>query len=178
MVKDWRRAAVAVLALVLAGSLYWTLGGDPTGAAVVGPTARRAGRSGAAERGVPRIGLDRLDSRGAEGLVGQRDIFDFGGAPPTPPPVAPPPSMAAGPVETIAAAPPAPPPLNLKYIGAVENSQGLKVAVLMTDRKEVLTGRPGDLVANRYRIVQIGLESVDIQEVGTERVRRVPLRSN
>jgi hypothetical protein len=80
----------------------------------------------------------------------------------------------------VAAAPtPAPPPpLNLKYIGAVENSQGLKVAVLMTDRKEVLTGRPGDLVANRYRIVQIGLESVDIQEVGTERVRRVPLRSN
>jgi hypothetical protein len=177
MVKDRRRVALALLALVLAGSLYWTLSGGGGGTPVATRTAPRAVR-GTAETGVPRIGLDRLEAQAAAAGVGQRDIFDFGEAPEAPPPVAPPPSLAAGPAVAAAPTPAPPPPLNLKYIGAVENSQGLKVAVLMTDRKEVLTGRPGDLVANRYRIVQIGLESVDIQEVGTERVRRVPLRSN
>jgi hypothetical protein len=74
--------------------------------------------------------------------------------------------------------PPPLPPLNIKYIGAFEGKKGLKVAVLMTDRKEVLTGQVGEVVANRYRIVKIGLESVDVQDVGSEQVRRIPLKGN
>jgi hypothetical protein len=74
--------------------------------------------------------------------------------------------------------PPPLPPLNIKYIGAFEGNKGLKVAVLMTDRKEVLTGQVGEVVANRYRIVKIGLESVDVQDVGSEQVRRIPLKGN
>jgi hypothetical protein len=76
---------------------------------------------------------------------------------------------------------PTPPPLaplNIKYIGSFEGKKGLKVAVLMTDRKEVLTGQVGEVVANRYRIVKIGLESVDVQDVGSEQVRRIPLKGN
>ena len=34
------------------------------------------------------------------------------------------------------------------------------------------------MVANRFRIVKIGLESVDIQEVGSDQVRRIPLKGN
>jgi hypothetical protein len=67
--------------------------------------------------------------------------------------------------------------MNIKYIGAFEGRRGLKVAVLMTDRKEVLTAQAGQVVANRYRIVRIGVESVDVQEVGSEQVRRIPLRA-
>jgi hypothetical protein len=48
----------------------------------------------------------------------------------------------------------------------------------MTDDEEVLTGQVGELVANRFRIVEIGIESVDIQDVGSERVRRIPLKGN
>ena len=48
----------------------------------------------------------------------------------------------------------------------------------MTDRKEVLTGQVGEVVANRYRIVKIGLESVDVQEVGSDQVQRIPLKGN
>jgi len=69
------------------------------------------------------------------------------------------------------------PPLNIKYIGAVER-RGAKVAMFMTERGEVLTGQAGEMVANRFRIVKIGLESVDIQEVGSEQVRRIPLKGN
>jgi hypothetical protein len=74
--------------------------------------------------------------------------------------------------------PPPLPPMSLKYIGAFEGRKGLKVAVLMTDHKEVLTAQAGEVVANRFKVVRIGLESVDVQEVGTERVRRIPLKGN
>ena len=35
------------------------------------------------------------------------------------------------------------------------------------DRREVLTGQAGQVVANRYRIARIGLESVDLGDVGS-----------
>jgi hypothetical protein len=54
----------------------------------------------------------------------------------------------------------------------------LRVAVLLTDRNEVLTGQAGEVLANRYRIARIGFESVDLEEVGTGQVRRLPLRGN
>jgi hypothetical protein len=49
--------------------------------------------------------------------------------------------------------------------------------VLLTDRNELLTGQAGEVVANRYKIAKIGLESVDIEEVGTGQVKRIPLRN-
>ena len=70
------------------------------------------------------------------------------------------------------------PPLNLKYIGSVENKAGVKVAVLVTDRREVLTGQAGEVVANRYRIARIGLESVDLEDVSSGQSRRIPLKGN
>jgi len=50
--------------------------------------------------------------------------------------------------------------------------------VLMTDRREVLTGQAGEMVANRYRIARIGLESVDLEDVGSGQSQRIPLRGN
>ena len=70
------------------------------------------------------------------------------------------------------------PPLNLKFIGSVGNAEGVKVAVLLTDRNEVLTGQSGEVVANRYRIARIGIESVDLEDVGTGQSRRIPLKGN
>ena len=50
--------------------------------------------------------------------------------------------------------------------------------MLVTDRREVLTGQPGQVVANRYRIARIGLESVDLEDVGSGQSRRVPLKGD
>ena len=52
------------------------------------------------------------------------------------------------------------------------------MAVLVTDRNEVLTGQSGDVVANRYRIARIGIESVDLEDVATGQSRRIPLKGN
>ena len=136
---------------------------------------------------VARIDLSRLDAPRGENEAGRRDLFAFGQAPrdredePPPPTVivaTPPPGPAGGPGAESALATPSLPPLKLTYIGSVENKAGVKVAVLLTDRREVLTGQAGQVVANRYRIARIGLESVDLEDVGSGQSRRIPLKGN
>lgn len=167
------------LALVAALAYQWTSRPAP-----VVPTAagRSVVRRGPAAGAIPVIGLDRLAPRG-EGRVGKRNVFDFApvvtAAPAasrtpdpafvavaTPPPITTPPTPAP------------PPPLSVKYIGSVESKKGLKVAVFLTDRRELLTGQEGDLLANRMKVVRIGYESVDVQDVGSDHTRRIPLRGN
>ena len=111
--------------------------------------------------------------------VGDRDLFGFGGPPPTlePPPTTP--SMAdLGPTPEPLPTPTPLPPLTVKYMGSVENGKGVKVALFVTDKKEVLAGQVGDTVANRFRVMKIGFESVDVQQVGFDQVQRLPLKPN
>ncbi len=132
---------------------------------------------------IPRIDLARLDAPRGTGQAGRRNLFGFGVVPeparPAPPVVVPPP-VVAPPVVAGGGGPSTPglPPLNVKYVGSVENAKGVKVAVLVTDRREVLTGQAGQVVANRYRIARIGLESVDVEDVNTGQSRRIPLRGD
>jgi hypothetical protein len=139
---------------------------------------------------VPRIDLARIDAPRGEDEAGRRDLFAFGPAPRpqeeaalpavhVPPPVAAAVGASTGtPGGASAGGPPSLPPLELKYIGSVENKVGVKVAVLLTDRREVLTGQAGQVVANRYRIARIGLESVELEDVGSGQSRRIPLKGN
>jgi len=180
MVRNRRAIYGALAGLALALAVY-TLSRDDRAAAVSLslPGASRASRSAAADAELPRIGLDRLQKPHGGVEVGKRDIFDFGPPPPTPPPPPQPPTPVPTAVVEVSPTPPPPPPMNVKYIGSLaDNEKGLKVAVLLNDRKEVLTGGVGDVVANRFRIVSIGLESVDIQDVGSNRVQRIPLKGN
>jgi hypothetical protein len=170
-------AAIAVVA--------WALGGSDGGPAVLGRSR--------AERplpDVPRIDLARAEAVGPGRAAGRRDLFAFGAAvareeeeqevPAPPPPTAVFPGGAVGPGDAVARGPVTPslPPLELKYIGSVESKAGVKVAVLITDRREVLTGQAGQVVANRYRIARIGLESVDLEDVGSGQSRRIPLKGS
>lgn len=150
-------------------------------------------RSSAPLESVPRIDLARLDRPRVENEAGRRDLFAFGppeqpaGASPATPTTTPPPAAAspgglapgADPAAALAAASATRlPPLNLKYIGSVASASGVKVVVLVTDRNEVLTGQAGQVVANRYRIARIGLESVDLEDIGSGQSRRIPLKGN
>jgi hypothetical protein len=182
MVKERRRWIVPGLAVAAVASVGWVVLRDTGPAAPSASAAATPKGGGRREPELPRIDLARLDRPRPSSGIGRRDLFDFAAPPPTPPP--PPPPRSAAPAEVETPPPvtvPTPPPLapiNIKYIGAFEGKKGLKVAVLMTDRREVLTGQAGEVVANRYRIVRIGLESVDVQEVGSEQVRRIPLKGN
>jgi hypothetical protein len=183
------KGLLGLLAVAAVGLSTWALGHSDAAPAVLG----RA-RAEKPLPPVPRIDLARVDGSRAPDEAGRRDLFDYGAAPKdeeadaSPPVRAVPPVAGAGaggagagtPGEAGAGGPitPSLPPLNLKYIGSVENKAGVKVAVLLTDRKEVLTGQAGQVVANRYRIARIGLESVDLEDVGSGQSRRIPLKGN
>ncbi len=73
-------------------------------------------------------------------------------------------------------------PLDLKFAGFVEKplSEGgvtKKYAVLLSG-VEIFTGAEGETVANRYKIVEIGLESVTISVEGSGGTQKIPLRTN
>jgi hypothetical protein len=173
----------AVVVAIAALGLLWAAWGwlHPAPALVSARPEGETGRAGG--EAIPRIDLARIDVGAGPSRAGNTDVFQFGAPstrvaarPTTPPVVAPEPTLPTGPEPSPVPTPV--PAMSVKYIGTVADKKGLKVAVLMTDRKEVLTGKAGDVVANRLKIVAIGLESVDVQDVGSDRVRRIPLRAN
>jgi hypothetical protein len=185
--KAQERVLLGALALALVLVAVWTLRHRAAAPAALS----RPNPTGPLEP-IPRIDLARLDQPPPENRAGRRDLFAFGGPEDlsagadgtrpavTPPPIPPSPPPAA--IDPATGLPvsmaPRPAPLNLKYIGSVESKAGVKVAVFVTDRNEVLTGQAGQVLANRYKIARIGLESVDLEEIGTGQSRRIPLRGS
>lgn len=175
--------ALVLLALAV-GAWSWL---EATGARSLSGLGAKPAEPRAQESPLPRIALERL-KRAPETQATEptesRDVFRFGRPPApkgTPPPREPAPTMPAGPVDTAPPTPPPPPtlpPFGVKFIGSLEQ-RGTRIAVLLSDdKKEVLTGREGDTVANRLKIMKIGLESVEVQDVGSERIRKIPLKGN
>lgn len=165
---------LAAAGAVLAAALWFFLRDDGRRGPIVARAARDTSGPGGA---VPRIGLDRLKQDSEDLPVGDRDLFGYGAPPPT---LAPPPTQPSELVPTPDPVPtPTPlPPLAVKYMGSVENGKGVKVALFVTDKKEVLAGQVGDTVMNRFRVMKIGFESVDVQQVGFDQVQRLPLKPN
>jgi hypothetical protein len=182
-----RRGLLIGLVVLLAVGAWIVLpGGDESSPATRAP--RRADRRGGRQTTLPDVGLARLDAPRPRAEVGRRDLFDFGRAPVQMPPEA---EVEAAP----AAATPAPTAaslraasaalgargraaaanLSLRYIGNARAEKGEPAAVLLTEDDEVVAGQVGELVANQFKIVAIGLESVDVQGVGSDRVQRIPL---
>lgn len=138
-----------------------------------GPAPVRRGRATTSGE-LPRIDLARLDGLGARAKVEppQRDPGGFYSPPqpPAPPPVEPAPVVVSTP-----AGPPPPPAVNMTYLGSLESKAGLHVAVFLTDKKTVVTAREGEVAGSRIRVVKIGLESVDVEDVTSGRTQRMAL---
>ena len=113
------------------------------------PDGRNPFRFGAPRRSAPQSG-----PRGGDGL-GPVATLLRGGGPPDLDSVLP-----AG-----AAVPDGPGSLPLTFIGFVESPGIEGRVVVLTDGKLVFHGRVGDVIDGRYRIVGIGLESVDVERV-------------
>ena len=179
------RLLLLALALVALGVGVWSwLGVSGSRGALSGLAVRQADPR-ASDSALPRIALERLkagQSPAPTDAEAGRDVFRFG-RPPAPaetprPPVVTQPTPPPDPVPITAPPPSTLPPLQVKYIGTVEQGK-TKIAMLETaDKKEILSGREGDVVANRLKIVKIGRESVEVQDIGSERVRRIPLKGN
>ncbi len=132
------------------------------------PSAASQARPGPARRGVspaelttvPDVHLEALDAQRAAPVVRGRNLFRDRPDPPpeAPPPVAP--GRQSRAVEALPTGPPPPPPITLKFIGVV-HAGGRAVAVL-SDGRDILYGREGEVVDGQYLIVKINVETIEV----------------
>lgn len=97
-----------------------------------------------------------------EQVAGARNPFGFGSrpAPPAPPPAPAPPPR---PVVTAPPTPPGPPPLppiQVKFLGFVEDPSHPGKVVALGINGGVVVAREGELVDGRYRLLKVGLETI------------------
>jgi len=133
---------------------------------------------------VPAIGLDRLSRTEVVSSAPSRDVFKFGSRAdqnPVPTPVirlSPLPSPTPFPTPAGEPTPTPWPTMNVTLIGIVDNGAGRKIASFVKDGEILLVGVPGQILGNAFRVVRIGAESAEIEELGSGRTRRLPLKTN
>jgi hypothetical protein len=164
-----RQLLLVVLVLVLAGVIVrmW-----PGTSETPAPSSNRPGgtvaqrqQAAAAAPAPPVVHLDALNAERPKPEESDRNLFRFKPKAPPPPPPAPP-RPAQPPPPVVQQGPPAPPPvapITLKFIGIVEApSHGEKIAILSDGRSAPFYGKEGAIIEGRYRILKIGVESVEL----------------
>jgi hypothetical protein len=163
---------LGALVVVLGAAAAYRFWPSTAASAPAASNTRGAARTsgGGAQELAPDVHLEALQQpRPKPGDV-DRNLFRFKSRPAPPPP-------APGPVTPRPAEPPAPPvpigpppppstpPIPFKFIGILEvPGQSQRVAIL-SDPRGVYHGREGDIIEGRYRILKIGVESVEMAEV-------------
>jgi hypothetical protein len=132
-----------------------------------GPSGGRPPQGTATAPAPPAVHLDVLNGERPKPERAERNLFRFKEkAPPAPTPGPPPLQRAAPPEPLISTGPPPPPsvpPITLKFIGIVEApAQGERIAILSDGRNAPFYGKEGAIIEGRYRILKIGVESVEI----------------
>ena len=170
-----------LLAVVIVGALVARSmeGTTPTRAATRRAAAARGAASPAAVDAAD-VKLEALNVARAEPASSGRNPFVFTPKAPPPPPPRPdgagsssgvPPALM---VPTVPSGPPPPPPITLKYIGLVEKADGTKIAVL-SDGRRPIHGVEGQEIEGQYRILKVGLESLEIAYLDGRGRRTIPL---
>ena len=158
-------ALVVVLVLVIYRVWPSTSGGPVVASNRQGPRGGPGGAAQGATPVAPDVHLEALESERPKPSPAERDLFRF--KPKAPPPSAVRPSPGTAPaLPTVPSGPPPPPavpPITLKFIGVMESPEkGQKIAVLTDGRGAPFYGREGEIVEGRYRILKIGVESIEI----------------
>jgi hypothetical protein len=157
-----------VLGLAIVAAIVVRSMDSPTTVRRGAPTRPAAARAVADEtQETADVKLEALKVERVEPTDTPRNPFRF--APKAPPPPPPRPGGAATPgsltpsvaVPAVPSGPPPPPPITLKFIGSVEKADGTKIAVLSDGRRPIY-GVEGQELDGQYRILKIGLESLEI----------------
>ena len=159
---------------------------------VAAPTASTAGRpapggsrwrrpasaSGFSDPSLNLALLTKVSSLSYEGT--ERNIFQYQAAPPPPlpTPVKDPladrgPQVEAGPPK-----PPPPPPIPLKYYGYAHKPAETKKRGFFLEGEEIFIAGEGEIVNKRYRIVKIGVNTVEAEDITTGHKQTLPLQEN
>jgi hypothetical protein len=178
MTAETKRQAtlLALLLAVLAGVLWWNLADETTAPPATAAQPAQVPATGAGAAGgapVEDVRLEALDDPPAEPATTGRNPFRFGGGraagasqPFDAPPAYVEQPAVGGPGMTPGGQAAGGGAIPLKFIGVVtEAAPGRKLAVLSDGRNPPFYGREGDIIEGRYRIVRIGVESIELAHV-------------
>jgi hypothetical protein len=172
-----RQVVLGVLVVVLAVVLYRevtspeiasTGGASPATSTSSSSSSNGKARPPRSARGAestataPDVHLRSLDRERPKPIAGDRNLFRFRPKPPPPAPPPPPPPVVRE-IPSVPSGPPPPPPIPLKFIGIVEApTQAKRIAALIDPMGRSFQGREGEIVAGQYRILKIGVESIEM----------------
>ena len=199
--EDKRKWIVGSALLALAALLLYRALFPPAGREPARPAARRTGavsvletpaaarpRSSAPGRARrfeplplpgavdPKLRLDLLLKAAGVSYDGmERNIFQYH----TPPP--PPPKPVEG--ATVVKAPgppppPPPPPIPLKYYGYAHKPSETAKKAFLVDGEEIFIASEGEVVNKRYRIVKIGVNTVEVEDLVSKHKQTLPLQES
>jgi len=104
----------------------------------------------------------------------ERNIFQYQtAAPPIPKPVA---NPVTKPGEKTAVAPPPPPSIPLKYYGYAHKPSETAKRAFFVDGEEIFIAAEGEIVNKRYKILKIGVNTVEVEDQVTKNKRTLPLQ--
>lgn len=122
----------------------------------------------------PTLRLDLLEqSRQVKYEGASRNIFELYTPPPPPQPAAARPTSA--PV-TPQAAGPAPVNIPWKFYGVAVRPGSYQKKAFLTNGEEIFIGEEGSLIAKRYKIVRIGVNSIELEDTQSKQNRQLPLQ--
>jgi len=163
---------LGVLVVTLVSALAYNLRGALPSDSSQAPERQQAGPrgGGAGQTGQPEtsdLQLERLAAARTEPSGTGRNPFRLGARmQPSAPSSTPQPNVPAdAPAPGPPPGPPPPPPIPLKFIGIVSAPEPTGRLAVLSDGKFVYQGREGEVVEGRYRIVRIGVESIEMEHV-------------
>jgi hypothetical protein len=175
--ENKKKTAIAgVLMVVAVGLLVYQFsgGGTPASTPTPTPTPKAAGAKPVRKRNLlahsldPSLRFDLLKSSEDVTYKGTgRNIFRSE----APPPEIPKPEA---PVFTPPPGPPPPPPIDLKFYGFAGPRNGSK-SIFLLKGEDIFLAKEGDIVDRRYKIVHVGPNSVEVQDVLTNHTQSIPL---
>lgn len=158
-----RSLALGGVGVTLAGVLVTQVSQEPAAppAASSNPVSSTAPRP---EAPVADVRIEMLKIQRPELGRTERNPFRFEArpaAPPRPVVIAPRPPVIALPPAP--AGPPPPPAITLRYFGLLDSPrQAVRVATFSDGRGNVFTGKEGDIIEGRYRVIRIGPDSAEL----------------
>jgi hypothetical protein len=179
--QQWLAATLIVLIIGVMVVKSMDDGDAPPPPAAAAPAPAARGRPAAAVNQVAELASVDVNLKALTRPRGQpadqgRNPFRFRPqAPPRQPDLPPRPAVRPGPVglgnesagpfiPPAPVGPPPPPPITLKCIGILEKVDGTKIAVL-SDGRGTYHGVEGQEIAGRYKILRIGVESIEVSYI-------------
>ena len=167
--RPWLLLLLGTLALVLVWQMFSGGAAQPSVTTAGGPRGPAAASGETIEPSDLDVKIEALSDAPAPLADGGRNPFRFQPkpAPPPPPPAPAAANRPAGPVKPVDPGPPPPPPgppaigTLIKFIGIVDT--GKERVGAFSDCRYTFSGREGEIMEGRYRLVRIGLESAVVE---------------